>query len=135
MTDPDRLAEAMMARRGAGPIPVMPYHRLMPRIDPAFLEAYEAWYNQLMIVQRPGGITPEERELAIIAACASARETMGVRLHARKARQMGVPASKIYEAAMLAGLVAGMPAMRDALAVVAEEVPAEALDDRSGHGA
>lgn len=125
MSEADRLAEELIARRGGGE--PLPYHRLMPRIDPAFFQAYEAWYSQLMLVERPGGITLAERELAIIAGCASTRELYGLRIHARKARELGIPARKIYEAAMIAGLLAGMPAMRDALAVVAEEVPAEGL--------
>lgn len=125
-TSPENLVDAMLARRGGGD--GLPYHRLMPRIDPEFFKAYEAWYSQIMVAERPGGLTFAERELAIIAACATLKEHYGLRIHARKAHENGVPARKIYEAGMLAGLLGGMPAMRDALAIIAEEVPAEALD-------
>jgi len=43
-SDADRQAEELIARRGGGE--PLPYHRLMPRIDPEFFRAYEAWLQE-----------------------------------------------------------------------------------------
>ena len=127
MTDPKETAvpqdtwRRMMARRGNEPL--MPYHRMLHRVDDGFLDAYNGWYEAIMLPDRPRALSPGVRELLIIVACAATREQTGLRLHAERALRHGVPPREILEAVTVVAITSGMPAMRDAMATLAQTIP------------
>ena len=128
MTDPREPAaphdawRRMAARRGGEPL--MPYHRMLHRVDDGFLDAYNAWYEAVMLPDRPRALSPQVRELLVIACCAATREQTGIRLHAQRALRLGVTPREMLECVTVAAITSGMPAMRDAMATLAESVPA-----------
>jgi len=111
----------MMARRGHEPL--MPYHRMLHRVDDRFLDAYNGWYEAIMLPDRPRALSPQVRELLVIACCAATREQTGIRLHVERARRLGVTPQEILESVTVSAITSGMPAMRDAMATLAEAIP------------
>ena len=133
MTDPRETVSPqdtwrrMMARRGNEPL--MPYHRMLHRVDDGFLDAYNAWYEAIMLPDRPRALSPGTRELLVIVSCAATREQTGLRLHAKRALRLGVTPREILEAVTVVAITSGMPAMRDAMATLAETIPELAPPD------
>lgn len=127
MTDPREAAaphdawRRMRARRGNEPL--MPYHRMLHRVGDGFLEAYNAWYEAVMLPEGPRAISPQVRELIVIACCAATREQTGIRLHAGRALRLGVTPREILECVTFAAITSGMPALRDAMATLADTIP------------
>jgi AhpD family alkylhydroperoxidase len=127
MTDPREPATPQEAwrrmRATRGHEALMPYHRMLHRVDDGFLDAYNRWYEAVMLPPGPRAISPEVRELIVIACCAATREQTGIRLHAERARRLGVTPREILECVTFAAITSGMPAMRDAMATLAEAIP------------
>ena len=120
-TTPQDTWRQMMAKRGDEPL--LPYHRMLHRVDEGFLEAYNRWYEAIMLPDRPRAISPQVRELLVIACCAATREQAGIRLHVQRALRLGVTPKEILESVTVAAITSGMPAMRDAMATLADVLP------------
>lgn len=120
-TTPQDTWRRMIGRRGNEPL--MPYHRMLHRVDDGFLDAYNGWYEAIMLPDRPRALSPQVRELLVIACCAATREQTGIRLHVERARRLGVTPQEILESVTVSAITSGMPALRDAMATLAEAIP------------
>src|SRR5438309_166574 len=99
----------------------MPYHQVLAKWDAEFFAAYNRWYEQCVVKLRTTGIDAATRELIILAVAATVRDGMAVAVHSRRARKAGLPVEHVLDAIAVTGLVAGLPAMRDALKIISEE--------------
>lgn len=77
---------------------VLTYHRLMAELDPALLEAYDAFYSRMTLAARV--LTPVEKETVWLALIVATRARIGT-LHFRRAAKAGMSKQAIADAAAI----------------------------------
>lgn len=99
----------------------MQYHKVLAKWDREFFDAYNRWYEQCVVRLRSGGIDASTRELVILSVAAALRDEMAVAVHARRARDLNLRIEQVLDAVAISGLIAGLPAMRDAMKIIGDE--------------
>lgn len=94
MTAAARILRDVRRKRGY----VLTYHRLMAELDPALLEAYDAFYSRMTLAARV--LTPVEKETVWLALIVATRARIGT-LHFRRAVKAGMSKQAIADAAAI----------------------------------
>lgn len=87
---------------------LLPYHRMLCAHDPDLMEAYDAYYRELTLVER--SFTYFEREVVWLVLLASAREAYGD-IHMPRAEESGLTRAQIHDCMAIAGAVEAFPVM------------------------
>lgn len=87
---------------------LLPYHRMLCAHDPELMEAYDAYYRELTLVER--ALTYFEREVVWLVLLASAREAYGD-IHMPRAEESGMSTAQIHDCMALAGVAEAFPVM------------------------
>lgn len=132
MTENDpvqRKLAALVAKRG-GQGSAHQYHRILAEMGDDVFDAYDGWYSIAMLGRSQDGLDARTRELVVVALAALGRDGDALQMHAKKAINMGVSPSELYEAVLITGVTGGMPCLKVALPALAEVVP---VPNTAGH--
>jgi alkylhydroperoxidase/carboxymuconolactone decarboxylase family protein YurZ len=87
---------------------LLPYHRMLCAHDPDLMEAYDAYYRELTLIER--SFTYFEREVVWLVLLAAAREAYGD-IHMPRAEESGLTPAQIHDCMAIAGIAEAFPVM------------------------
>jgi alkylhydroperoxidase/carboxymuconolactone decarboxylase family protein YurZ len=103
-------------------VKVRAFHRIMAKWNGDFFRAFDSFYGQCILTDRPGGLDGRTRELIILAGAALIQDTPGLHTHARKAIELyGCSVEECFDAVATAAIIGGIPTLRVAIEIIAEE--------------
>ncbi len=111
-----KILETVRRKRGY----VLTYHRMMAQLDPALLEAYDAFYTRMTLASR--ALTPVEKETIWLALNVATRARVGT-LHFRRAVKAGMSKRAIADAVAIGANCDGLDAATFAEGAYAEFLP------------
>ena len=87
---------------------LLPYHKMLCAHDPDLMEAYDAYYRELTLIER--SFSYFEREVVWLVLLAAAREAYGD-IHMPRAEEAGLSAAQINDCMAIAGVAEAFPVM------------------------
>jgi alkylhydroperoxidase/carboxymuconolactone decarboxylase family protein YurZ len=109
-----RIFEQIRERRGF----LLPVHELMGEVDPEILRRYNELAGYLIFGEEPRGLDLKTRFLVMVGITTAVKgDREGIEWSMRRAMELGATEREVLEAALLAALPAGVPAVEYAARV------------------